>query len=145
MNMRFRITTQGAGFKNDMYAFGRCFQITGFQLGAGGHDTLTGLPYAVDLTQTTVLFPITPILALDTALITRPDPRHVVFNIALDGDTGNGVFSQLGLFGEIVYCANPADTGLVGTRFLYGIANFQAVSKSLGQPRDIALSLNTAS
>lgn len=145
MNLRFRVTNQGAAFKNAMYAYGRCFQLTGFQLGSGGHDTVTGLPYTVDLTQTRVLFPITGILALSQASLSTPDPRHLGIALDLDGDTGNGVFSQLGIYGEIVHTVNPNETNLLGTRCLYAVANFPAISKSVGQTKSILLSLNTAS
>ena len=144
MNLAYRVTNIGASYKGQAMALGRCWRLSHFQLGTNGVDP-TGLPYSVDVARTGLVSPITPLLDISAfGTITAPGPRRLLVDLMLDASTGNGVFSQLGVFGEIIYCDEPGDAGLVGTRFLYGLCNFSEVNKNVGDTRRLTFTINTA-
>ena len=143
MNNAFRVTNIGAKYKNNSYLYGQCFMFTHVQLGGGGVDA-TGLPYAVDASRITLVKPITQQLAIETyATLSIPNPRKTTIVLNLASELA-GTFSQLGIFGEVIYCNNPSDSALIGTRFLYCLCNFTEVAKSIGVAKSLTFSLNTA-
>lgn len=144
MNSTFRITNLGAQYKGWQSAYGRCFRLLYFQLGGGGVDD-TGMPYRVDPTLTKLTSPITELLEIATyGTFSFPHPRKLTISITLPEDVGNGTFSVIGLFGEIIHCDESSDASLVGTQFLYGITNFTEVTKTSGEVKPLVISLNTA-
>lgn len=109
-----------AQFAN-MLAVGRAFTPTDFVTGEGGHDADPTVALTPDPTVTALpLQTFGPKLIASKTLIS---PFCVEYLCTLDYTEAVGPLSNLGLIATITYSPIPADP-LVGTQFLFAIANF---------------------
>jgi hypothetical protein len=143
--LSFRVVNTGAQRKGEQLALGRCFKLSHFQLGSGGHNESDGLPLSVDVTKTAVVSPITDLIELPASSMTQVGPRTTRIELTLGNNQANGVISTIGLFGEIIFVNNEADASLIGTQFLYAVCNIQKFTKTSSESRIIKLFLNHAS
>ncbi len=142
--LSFRVVNTGAQRKGEQLALGRCFIISHFQLGSGGHNETDGLPFSVDVTKSTVQQAFTALIPLPAGSMIQSGPRTTQITLELAPSVGNGTISTVGLFGEIISVNNPEDNALIGTQFLYAVANFARITKTNSETKTLKLSLNHA-
>ena len=138
-----RVTYLGAQRNGEQYVFGRAFMLKWFGIGAAGHDTKTLLPIVPDPTLVTLPAPVIGnLLEIPTGSAYQVGPTVTEFKLNLPAGVGSGVFSSIGLYGEITSVVDPADSGLIGQIFLYGIANLPMQNKLDSESKTITLRLN---
>lgn len=138
-----RVMHIGAQKTGEQYAYGRCFQLKYFALGSAGHDAGTLLAIVPDPTLTSLPAPVTSMLPLGTGAAYQVGPTTTEFKLVLGPGVGSGVFSSVGIYGEIVSVVDTAnDSGLIGTTFLYGIANMPMQNKLSSEAKTLTLRLN---
>lgn len=138
-----RVTHLGAQKTGEQYAYGRCFQLKYFMLGSAGHDTGTLLAVVPDPTLVSLPAPVTNMLPFGTGAAYQVGPTTTEFKLVLGPGVGSGTFSSVGIFGEIVNVVDTVnDSGLIGTTFLYGIANMPMQNKLTSESKTLTLRLN---
>lgn len=142
--LAFRVVNTGALRKGEQLALGRCFRLTHYQLGSGGHNPEDGLPLTVDVTKANVISPIIPITEIPVGALTQTGPRTTLFQVTLPNSFASGTISTIGLFGTITYVENGNDTTLIGTQFLYAVCNIQKFIKTSSEERTLKLFLHHA-
>jgi hypothetical protein len=140
----FAVTNTGASRRNEMLVYGRAFQLYAFQAGAGGHDSSTLLPKAVDLTLTTLPSPTTSLITLTTGALVASDFRTTQLTLTLGTNVGTGVLSNVGIYGKVFAVADTVnDSGLVGNTFLYAVCNLGYSQKASNSTRTLTLLLHS--
>lgn len=138
-----RTTHLGAQKLGEQFAFGRAFQLKWFRLGSAGHDTKTLLPVVPDLTLVSLPSPVTGnLIEIPVGSAYQVGPTVTEFKLSLPAGVGSGIFSSIGFYGEIVSVVDSADSALIGTTFLYGIANLPMQSKLDSEEKELILRLN---
>jgi len=124
----------------DMLNIGRSFTITEFVTGEGGHDT--GDP-AVALTPdpTATSLPLQSFGPKTIASKTLISPFCVEYLCGLDALEAVGPLSNIGLMARFTYSPIVLDP-LIGTSFLFAIANFPLVVKTDAETRSISIQVN---
>lgn len=124
----------------DMLNIGRAFTITEFVTGEGGHDT--GDP-AIALTPdpTATTLPLQSFGPKTIASKTLISPFCVEYLCGLDALEAVGPLSNIGLQARFTYSPISGDT-LIGTPFLFAIANFPLVVKTDAETRSISIQVN---
>ena len=124
----------------DMLNIGRAFTITEFVTGEGGHDT--GDP-AIALTPdpTATTLPLQSFGPKTIASKTLISPFCVEYLCGLDALEAVGPLSNIGLMARFTYSPISGDT-LIGTSFLFAIANFPLVVKTDAETRSISIQVN---
>jgi hypothetical protein len=117
---------------------GRAFTITHFVVGSGGHDTDPTIALTPDPTLTTLpLQTFGPKVITSKTLIT---PFCVQYLCDLDALEAVGPLSNYGLVATFTYSPIIADP-LIGTQFLFAIANTPLSVKTDSETRSIAISV----
>jgi len=124
----------------DMLITGRSFTITDFVTGEGGHDT--GDP-AIALTPdpTVTSLPLQSFGPKAIASKTLISPFCVEYLCGLDALEAVGPLSNVGLIARFTYSPIVGDP-LVGTTFLFAVANFPLVVKTDAETRSISIQVN---
>jgi len=109
--------------------FGRAIIINKFSVGSGGHDPLDNtLALTPDATLTSLPnLTFGPVATESSQLINIFD---LEFTVQLAKDQAIGELSNLGLYGTVLSTNTEGDEGVVGTEFLYAVANFPFKFKS---------------
>lgn len=142
--LAFRVVNTGAQRKGEQLALGRCFRLTHYQLGSGGHNEDDGLPLSVDVTRASVLLPVTDIVEIPAGSFTQVGPRTTQLKLTLGNSDANGTLSTIGLFGTITSVYDENDSALIGTVFLYAVCNFQKFTKTSSESRTLTLFMHHA-
>lgn len=133
----------GAQKNGEMFVFGRAFKLKWFGIGSAGHDPKTLLPVVPDPTLTALPSPVTgSLLEIATGAAYQVSPTVTEFKLTLPAGVGSGVFSSIGIYGEITSVVDEADAGLIGQVFLYGIANLPMQNKLDSESKTLTLRLN---
>jgi hypothetical protein len=139
----FTTTNVGAARKNDLLSYGRAFKLKYFQAGQSGHDPATNLPLAVDVTRVTLENPSTGLIEIPVGGLVQVDFRVTKLSITLGRNVGTGVLSSVGIWGEVISVADPADASLIGNQFLYAICNLGYSLKASNSTRTLNLLLHS--
>jgi len=124
----------------EMLQMGRSFTITEFVTGEGGHDT--GDP-AIALTPDPTAT-ILPLQSFGPKTITSKSlisPFCVEYLTNLDPLEAVGPLSNVGLIARFTYSPIGGDP-LLGTSFLFAIANFPLIVKTDAEARAISVQVN---
>ena len=141
-----RITNIGAKCSGEQQVLGRFFRVNKFTVGVGtvGCDPATHLPLVPDVAES--IWPAQTSGQLeDMSPAYAPSiqgPRSVVYTVVVPEQYRNRQISSIGLYGTYVYTDNVADQGLVGSTFLYAIANFGLITVPSNQLMLVTLRVN---
>jgi hypothetical protein len=124
----------------EMLQMGRSFTITEFVTGEGGHDT--GDP-AIALTPdpTATILPLQSFGPKTITSKTLISPFCVEYLANLDPLEAVGPLSNVGLIARFTYSPIGGDP-LLGTSFLFAIANFPLIVKTDAEARAISVQVN---
>ena len=124
----------------EMLQMGRAFTVTDFVTGEGGHDT--GDP-AIALTPdpTATTLPLQSFGPKSIASKTLISPFCVEYLASLEPLEAVGPLSNIGIIARFTYSPIPGDP-LLGTSFLFAIANFPLVVKTDAEARAISVQVN---
>jgi hypothetical protein len=124
----------------EMLQMGRSFTITDFVTGEGGHDT--GDP-AIALTPdpTATILPLQSFGPKTITSKTLISPFCVEYLTSLDSLEAVGPLSNVGLIARFTYSPIGGDP-LIGTSFLFAIANFPLIVKTDAEARAISVQVN---
>lgn len=124
----------------DMLNVGRAFTVTSFVTGEGGHDT--GDP-AIALTPdpAATTLPLQSFGPKTIASKILVSPYCVEYLCGLDALEAVGPLSNVGLIATFTYSPISGDP-LIGTTFLFCIANFPLVVKTDAETRSISIQVN---
>ena len=124
----------------DMLQMGRAFTVSSFVTGEGGHDT--GDPTtALTPDPTATALPLLSFGPKNIASKTLISPFCVEYLCGLDALEAVGPLSNIGLMATFTYSPVSGDT-LIGTTFLFAIANFPLVVKTDAETRSISIQVN---
>lgn len=139
----FAVTNIGASRRNDMLTYGRAFKLKYYKAGAAGYDQSTNLPLSVDVTLNELPNPTTGLIELLTGSLVNVDFRTTQLTVTLGQNVGTGALSSIGIYGEVFAVADPADSGIVGNRFLYAVCNLGYSLKTSNSVRTLKLLLHS--
>jgi hypothetical protein len=124
----------------EMLQMGRSFTVTEFVTGEGGHDT--GDP-AIALTPdpTATILPLQSFGPKTITSKTLISPFCVEYLANLDPLEAVGPLSNVGLIARFTYSPIGGDP-LIGTSFLFAIANFPLIVKTDAEARAISVQVN---
>jgi len=124
----------------DMLQMGRAFTISTFVTGSGGHDT--GDPtIALTPDPTATVLPLQSFGPVAITSKTLISPFCVEYLANLDLLDAVGPLSNVGLFAMFTYSPILGDP-LIGTSFLFAIANFPLIVKTDAETRAISVQVN---
>lgn len=141
-----RVTNIGAKCTGEQQVLGRFFRVNKFTIGVGtvGCDPATQLPLVPDVTES--VWPAQTSGQLEDMLSTyvpyMQGPRSVVYTVVVPAQYQNRQISSIGLYGTYVYTDNVADQSLIGSTFLYAIANFGLITVPADRLMLITLRVN---
>lgn len=123
----------------DMLAVGRSFTVTDFVTGQGGHD-LSDPSVALSPDASVTTLPSQTFGPKNVASKTLISPTCVEILATLEATEGVGPLSNIGLIATVNFSPIIADP-LLGTTFLFAIANFPLSYKTDSEVRSFAVSL----
>lgn len=141
-----RITNIGAKCSCEQHTLGRFFVVDKFTVGIGtvGCDETTHLPLVPDITET--VWPTQTAGQLENITVESTPylqgPRIIVYPITVPDQYRNRQISSIGLYGTYVYTQATEDIPLIGSTFLFAIANFGLVTVPADQKMIVTLKVN---
>lgn len=134
---KFQKTSYGTRKLNERLYLGTSFQITHFQVGAGGHDATTNQPIPVDESLLELPSATTDKLPLQPGSITQTAYDTLRFDIVLGKGVGTGAVSSIGLWAS----SGTDSTGAPISPFLVAIANLGYRTKLANEIHEYTIDL----
>lgn len=135
---KFQRTNYGTRKMNErLFVSGTSYQITHFQVGAGGHDAQTNLPIPVDESLLSLPNATTGLIPLQAGDCVQTAYDTLQFSLVLGKGVGTGTISSIGLWAS----AGIDSNGTAVEPFLYAVANVGYRTKLANETHKYTLEL----
>jgi hypothetical protein len=134
---QFQKTSYGIRMMNQRLYDGTSFQITHYQVGAGGHDVTTNQPIPVDESLLELPSATTDKIAIAAGTVSQTAYDTLQFTLTLGKGVGTGAVSNIGLWAS----SGINSDGTLISPFLFAIANLGYRTKLANETHEYIIEL----